>query len=53
MDNFAQTNLFIFNRYGKLLTIKHLRFRMEWNLDGISLPADDYWFKLTLKMEKL
>ncbi|MFV8333902.1 choice-of-anchor L domain-containing protein [Flavobacterium sp. GSP14] len=54
MDNFAQTNLFIFNRYGKLL--KQLNTSdIGWNgtFDGISLPADDYWFKLTFEDGKI
>jgi gliding motility-associated-like protein len=53
MDNFAQTNLFIFNRYGKLL--KQLNTSdIGWN--G-TLMEFHYLlmiiFKLTLKMEKL
>ncbi len=54
IDNFTQTNLFIYNRYGKLLKQLHTS-DVGWNgtLDGVSLPADDYWFNLKFEDGKI
>jgi gliding motility-associated-like protein len=49
MDKFPKSVVYIFDRYGKLLKQMNAN-SMGWNgtLNGLSLPADDYWFRLIL-----
>ena len=54
LDLLPIKSLFVYNRYGKL--IKQLTsFELFWNgtFDGIAVPADDYWFKLTFEDGKV
>jgi gliding motility-associated-like protein len=49
MDKFPKSVVYIFDRYGKLLKQMNAN-SVGWNgtLNGLSLPADDYWFRLIL-----
>lgn len=49
MDKFPKSVVYIFDRYGKLLKQMNVN-SVGWNgtLNGLSLPADDYWFRLIL-----
>ena len=53
-DFLPQTTLFIFNRYGKLLKqLDALESGWDGSFNGISLPADDYWFHLAFTNGKI
>ena len=49
MDKFPKSVVYIFDRYGKLLKQMNAS-SVGWNgtLNGLPLPADDYWFRLIL-----
>lgn len=48
LQNKADTNIFIFDRYGKLLKqINSPDDSWDGTFNGHSLPADDYWFTIT------
>jgi gliding motility-associated-like protein len=49
MDKFPKSVVYIFDRYGKLLKQMDAN-SVGWNgtLNGLLLPADDYWFRLIL-----
>lgn len=49
MDKFPKSLVYIFDRYGKLLKQMNAS-SVGWNgtLNGLPLPADDYWFRLIL-----
>jgi gliding motility-associated-like protein len=42
-----KTETFIFDRYGRLI-YQHQKASQGWDgtFNGVSLPADDYWFKI-------
>ncbi len=48
LENYLNANLYIFDRYGKLLTTLNGIETWDGQLDGRPLPATDYWFKLFL-----
>lgn len=50
VDYYQDANVYIFDRYGKLLK-QFVAYREGWNgtFNNSNLPEDDYWFKLQLK----
>ena len=53
-DFLPQTKLFIFNRYGKLLKqLDNLESGWDGSINGILVPADDYWFHLAFTNDKI
>ena len=54
INNLAQTTLFIYNRFGKLLKqLNTSDFGWNGTFDGNALPADDYWFNLMFEDGKI
>ncbi|SFU37080.1 gliding motility-associated C-terminal domain-containing protein [Pustulibacterium marinum] len=49
-DSFSDSEIYIFNRYGKLLKVlKPGDYGWDGNYNGASLPPSDYWFKAIIK----
>jgi len=49
LDFFESHSVSIFNRYGKLIASSNGIFEWDGNFLGKPLPADDYWYYLTIE----